>query len=47
MTVTYAGKPIGRSFGGETPFEKTRTGAIAVGRAADRRLVVPEQRPPA
>jgi aminopeptidase N len=31
VTVTYAGKPISRSFGGETPFEKTRTGAIAVG----------------
>jgi aminopeptidase N len=31
VTVTYRGKPIGLSYGGETPFEKTRTGAIAVG----------------
>ncbi len=31
VTVAYRGKPIGLSYGGETPFEKTRTGAIAVG----------------
>ena len=31
VTVEYRGKPIGLSYGGETPFEKTRTGAIAVG----------------
>ncbi|MEJ7773202.1 MAG: M1 family metallopeptidase [Nocardioidaceae bacterium] len=31
VAVTYRGKPIGIGYGGETPFEKTATGAIAVG----------------
>ena len=31
VKVEYRGKPIGLSYGGETPFERTRTGAIAVG----------------
>ena len=31
VTVTYAGRPIGLRYGGETPFERTRTGALAVG----------------
>ncbi len=31
VKVTYAGKPIGISYGGETPFEKTATGALALG----------------